>query len=178
LRKAEFELSNWRWPALHDLGKSRLVSLSVILVIGFLLLVSLVISIALAAFSEYLDAQAARHSELCSISTPLRRHALWVARRSRHLCLVPLSAEREWLFRYRSEAAANFASRSAPAVGGDGMLYVADTRCSRPRSPARSIGVRDSGSFRSRPALPLHGGNPGPAVRRPDDAGWDPAWHL
>jgi membrane protein len=35
--------------------KSRLVSLSVILVIGFLLLVSLVISTALAAFSDYLD---------------------------------------------------------------------------------------------------------------------------
>jgi membrane protein len=35
--------------------KSRLLSLSVILVIGFLLLVSLVISTALAAFSDYLD---------------------------------------------------------------------------------------------------------------------------
>ena len=35
--------------------RSRLVSLSVILVIGFLLLVSLVISTALAAFSNYLD---------------------------------------------------------------------------------------------------------------------------
>ena len=35
--------------------RSRLVSLSVILVIGFLLLVSLVISTALAALSDYLD---------------------------------------------------------------------------------------------------------------------------
>jgi membrane protein len=37
------------------LVKSRLLSLAVILVIGFLLLVSLVISTALAAFSDYLD---------------------------------------------------------------------------------------------------------------------------
>jgi membrane protein len=40
---------------LWHLVKSRLVSLSVILGIGFLLLVSLVISTALAAFSDYLD---------------------------------------------------------------------------------------------------------------------------
>jgi hypothetical protein len=40
------------------------------------------------------------------------------------------------------------------AVGGDGILYVADTtRCSRCRSPARSIGAHDSGSFRSVPGL-------------------------
>jgi membrane protein len=50
----------WKAPPSGGLGlwhlvKSRLVSLSVILVIGFLLLVSLVISTALAAFSEYLD---------------------------------------------------------------------------------------------------------------------------
>jgi membrane protein len=50
----------WKTPASGSLGvwhllKSRLVSLSVILVIGFLLLVSLVISTALAAFSGYLD---------------------------------------------------------------------------------------------------------------------------
>jgi membrane protein len=50
----------WKAPATGGLGvwyllKSRLLSLSVILVIGFLLLVSLVISTALAAFSDYLD---------------------------------------------------------------------------------------------------------------------------
>src|SRR5713101_7307430 len=50
----------WKAPAggshgVWHLLKSRLLSLSVILVIGFLLLVSLVISTALAAFSDYLD---------------------------------------------------------------------------------------------------------------------------
>ena len=50
----------WKAPASGGLGvwyllKSRLLSLSVILLIGFLLLVSLVISTALAAFSDYLD---------------------------------------------------------------------------------------------------------------------------
>jgi membrane protein len=50
----------WRAPATGSLGvwhllKSRLLGLSVILVIGFLLLVSLVISAALAALSDYLD---------------------------------------------------------------------------------------------------------------------------
>jgi membrane protein len=50
----------WKVPASGGLGvwrflKSRLLSLAVILVIGFLLLVSLVISTALAAFSNYLD---------------------------------------------------------------------------------------------------------------------------
>jgi membrane protein len=50
----------WRVPASGGLGvwrflKSRLLSLAVILVIGFLLMVSLVISTALAAFSNYLD---------------------------------------------------------------------------------------------------------------------------
>jgi len=50
----------WKAPPSGGLGvwhlvKSRLVSLSVILVIGFLLLVSLVISTVLAAFSDYLD---------------------------------------------------------------------------------------------------------------------------
>jgi membrane protein len=50
----------WKAPAGGNLGmwyllKSRLLSLSVIIVIGFLLLVSLVISTALAAFSDYLD---------------------------------------------------------------------------------------------------------------------------
>src|SRR5690348_7813740 len=50
----------WKVPPSGGLGvwhliKPRLVSLSVILVIGFLLLVSLVISTALAAFSNYLD---------------------------------------------------------------------------------------------------------------------------
>jgi len=50
----------WKAPASGGLGvshllKSRLLGLSVVLVIGFLLLVSLVISTALAAFSEYLD---------------------------------------------------------------------------------------------------------------------------
>src|SRR3984893_6382028 len=50
----------WKAPPSGGLGlwhpvKSRLVSLSVILVIGFLLLVALVISTALAAFSDYLD---------------------------------------------------------------------------------------------------------------------------
>jgi membrane protein len=50
----------WKAPAsgghsLWHLLKSRLLSLAVILVIGFLLLVSLVISTALAAFSDYLD---------------------------------------------------------------------------------------------------------------------------
>ena len=50
----------WKAPASGSLGvwyllKSRLLSLSLILVIGFLLLVSLVISTALAAFSDYLD---------------------------------------------------------------------------------------------------------------------------
>src|ERR1700724_2918037 len=50
----------WKAPASGGLGvphllKSRLLGLSVILVIGFLLLVSLVISTALAAFSDYLD---------------------------------------------------------------------------------------------------------------------------
>jgi membrane protein len=50
----------WKAPATGSLGmwyllKSRLLSLSVILVIGFLLLVSLVISAALAVLSDYLD---------------------------------------------------------------------------------------------------------------------------
>jgi membrane protein len=50
----------WKAPASGGLGvshllKSRLLGLSVVLVIGFLLLVSLVISTALAAFSGYLD---------------------------------------------------------------------------------------------------------------------------
>ena len=50
----------WKAPARGNLGvwyllKSRLLSLSVILVIGFLLPVSLAISTALAAFSDYLD---------------------------------------------------------------------------------------------------------------------------
>lgn len=50
----------WKVPPRGGLGvwrlvKSRLVGLSIILVIGFLLLVSLVISTALAAFSDYLD---------------------------------------------------------------------------------------------------------------------------
>jgi membrane protein len=50
----------WKAPpssghSVWHLVKSRLVSLSLILVIGFLLLVSLVISTALAAFSDYLD---------------------------------------------------------------------------------------------------------------------------
>jgi membrane protein len=50
----------WKAPASGSLGvwyllKSRLLSLSVILVIGFLLLVSLVISTALAVLSDYLD---------------------------------------------------------------------------------------------------------------------------
>jgi membrane protein len=50
----------WKAPATASPGvwylvKSRLLSLSIILVIGFLLLVSLVISAALAAFSDYLD---------------------------------------------------------------------------------------------------------------------------
>jgi len=50
----------WKAPASGSLGvwhllKSRLLSLSVVLVIGFLLLVSLVISTALAVFSDYLD---------------------------------------------------------------------------------------------------------------------------
>src|SRR5439155_19319876 len=50
----------WKSPASGGLGiwhlvKSRLLSLAVILVIGFLLLVSLVISTGLAAFSGYLD---------------------------------------------------------------------------------------------------------------------------
>ena len=50
----------WKAPASGVLGvwhllKSRLLSLSVVLVIGFLLLVSLVISTALAVFSDYLD---------------------------------------------------------------------------------------------------------------------------
>ena len=50
----------WKVPASGGPGvwhflKSRLLSLAVILVIGFLLLVSLVISTALAAFSDYLD---------------------------------------------------------------------------------------------------------------------------
>src|SRR5712691_5039173 len=50
----------WKAPARRGLGlwhllKSRLLSLAVILVIGFLLLVSLVISTALTAFSNYLD---------------------------------------------------------------------------------------------------------------------------
>jgi membrane protein len=50
----------WKAPASGSFGvwyilKSRLVSLSVILVIGFLLLVSLVISTVLAALSDYLD---------------------------------------------------------------------------------------------------------------------------
>jgi membrane protein len=50
----------WKAPPSGGLGvwhliRSRLVSLSVILVIGFLLLVSLVISTALSAFSDYLD---------------------------------------------------------------------------------------------------------------------------
>src|SRR6202040_3905511 len=50
----------WKAPPSGSLGvwhllKSRLLSLSIVLVIGFLLLVSLVISTALAAFSDYLD---------------------------------------------------------------------------------------------------------------------------
>jgi membrane protein len=50
----------WKAPTTGSHGvwyllKSRLLSLSVILVIGFLLLVSLVISAALAVFSDYLD---------------------------------------------------------------------------------------------------------------------------
>jgi membrane protein len=50
----------WKAPASGRLSawhllKSRLLSLSIVLVIGFLLLVSLVISTALAAFSDYLD---------------------------------------------------------------------------------------------------------------------------
>ena len=50
----------WKAPASGGLGvwhllKSRLLGLSVVLVIGFLLLVSLVISTALAVFSDYLD---------------------------------------------------------------------------------------------------------------------------
>src|ERR1700726_1853234 len=50
----------WKAPASGSLGvwhllKSRLLSLSIVLVIGFLLLVSLVISTALAVFSDYLD---------------------------------------------------------------------------------------------------------------------------
>jgi membrane protein len=50
----------WKAPPTGNLSvwhllKSRILSLSVILVIGFLLLVSLVISAALAAFSDYLD---------------------------------------------------------------------------------------------------------------------------
>ena len=50
----------WKAPVRGGVGvshllKSRLLSLSVVLVIGFLLLVSLVISTALAAFSDYLD---------------------------------------------------------------------------------------------------------------------------
>jgi membrane protein len=50
----------WKAPASGSLGvwyllKSRLLSLSIILVIGFLLLVSLVISAALAVLSDYLD---------------------------------------------------------------------------------------------------------------------------
>src|ERR1700736_5916864 len=50
----------WKVPASGGRGvwhflKSRLLSLAVILVIGFLLLVSLVISTALAAFSDYLE---------------------------------------------------------------------------------------------------------------------------
>jgi membrane protein len=50
----------WKAPATGNLSawhllKSRILSLSVILVIGFLLLVSLVISAALAVFSDYLD---------------------------------------------------------------------------------------------------------------------------
>ena len=50
----------WKAPPSGGLGvwhllKSRLLSLSVVLVIGFLLLVSLVISTALAVFSDYLD---------------------------------------------------------------------------------------------------------------------------
>jgi membrane protein len=50
----------WKVPPRGGLGiwrflKSRLLSLAIILVIGFLLLVSLVISTALAAFSDYLD---------------------------------------------------------------------------------------------------------------------------
>jgi membrane protein len=50
----------WKVPATRNLGvwhllKSRVLSFSIILVIGFLLLISLVISTALAAFSSYLD---------------------------------------------------------------------------------------------------------------------------
>jgi membrane protein len=50
----------WKAPPVGSLGlwyllKSRLLSLSIILVIGFLLFVSLVISAALAVFSDYLD---------------------------------------------------------------------------------------------------------------------------
>jgi hypothetical protein len=39
------------------------------------------------------------------------------------------------------------------AVGGDGMLYVADTHTLFATPPARSIGVRASSSFRSVPGL-------------------------
>jgi membrane protein len=50
----------WKVPATGNLGvwhylKSRMLSFSVILAIGFLLLVSLVISTALSAFSDYID---------------------------------------------------------------------------------------------------------------------------
>jgi membrane protein len=50
----------WKVPATRNLAvwhllKSRVLSFSIILVIGFLLLISLVISTALAAFSSYLD---------------------------------------------------------------------------------------------------------------------------
>jgi membrane protein len=50
----------WKVPAVGNLGvahflKSRFLSLSVIVCIGFLLLVSLVVSTALMAFSDYLD---------------------------------------------------------------------------------------------------------------------------
>ena len=81
---------------------------------------------------------------------------------------VPLSAEREWLFRYRNEAAANFASRSAPSVGGDGMLYVADTHT---LFAAPLAGAFDRGARFRQFSL-------GPGVIGCVDAGWDLAWHL
>jgi membrane protein len=68
----------WKAPTTGSLGvwyllKSRLLSLSVILVIGFLLLVSLVISAALAVFSDYLD-RTYRGSQLsCTSCTRLSR---------------------------------------------------------------------------------------------------------
>jgi hypothetical protein len=71
------------------------------------------------------------------------------------------------------------------AVGGDGMLYIADTHTlfALPAVSARSRGYWrarfvDAGWDMarhlpkwSRPALPLHGGDPSPAVRRRDARG-------